>query len=189
MEKKWGDVNLGELLREYEEEKVKKIIQKFKSRDSDIKNFLHNKAIDFEKRGVSKTYLLFNNFNNLVGYFSLSSRNLIVSNENYSKLSKTQQKQLFNGSYKLENYGYVVSSCLIGQLGKNYNFEDEMDGVELLKLSYEIVTIVAKYINLKYIWLECKNEEKLLNFYKNFGFKHIEKLRQNNDLEVLMLKL
>ena len=31
MEKKWGDVNLGELLREYNEEKVKKIIQKFKN--------------------------------------------------------------------------------------------------------------------------------------------------------------
>ncbi len=44
-------------------------------------------------------------------------------------------------------------------------------------------------INTKYIWLECQNESRLINFYKNFGFKLLENVISEEGLKVMIMEL
>ena len=48
---------------------------------------------------------------------------------------------------------------------------------------------VKKIVNGRYVWLECEDNEKLLSFYKKFGFKEMENFISGNGLKVLVMKL
>lgn len=157
----------------FTEEFVKDILLDFKSVPSidneknDVERFLHEKSIIFEKTGLSTTHLVFRN-DKLVGYFSLANKPLVMSKKNYNKLSQNQQKKLFNRGRRDENNNYTVSSYLIGQLGKNYKYKDLIKGIDLLTLAYNHLLEAKRYVNARFVWLECENVEKLLNFYKKF---------------------
>ena len=48
---------------------------------------------------------------------------------------------------------------------------------------------IKELINVKYIWLECQNEPKLISFYQNFGFKMLESLTSEEGLKVMIMEL
>lgn len=193
---KFKKISLQSLLKQTKDtEKIKEnVLNTFNGRGkSEVSDFLHNKSIDYEQRSLSSTYLIYNDRSQLVGYFTISNKGLIISKENYEKLLKTQQKKLsFNGR-KLENGDYIVNSFLLGQLGKNFNKniseEDKIKGVELLTIAYNLLIEIKNLINVKYLWIECEDNKKLLDFYSNFGFKLIENYVSNNGLKVMILKL
>ena len=89
--------------------------------------------------------------------------------------------------------GYIVNSYLLGQLGKNYSEEinenNQISGMQLLTLAYDTLMEAKKIINVRYVWLECEDIEKLLSFYKTFGFEEIENFTSVNNLKVLIMKL
>ena len=193
---KFKKISLQSLLKQTKDtEKIKEnVLNTFNGRGkSEVSDFLHNKSIDYEQRSLSSTYLIYNDRSQLVGYFTISNKGLIISKENYEKLLKKQQKKLsFNGR-KLENGDYIVNSFLLGQLGKNFNKnileEDIIKGVELLRIAYNLLIEIKNLINVKYLWIECEDNKKLLDFYSNFGFKLIENYVSNNGLKVMILKL
>ena len=193
---KFRKISLQSLLKQTKDtKKIKEnVLNTFNGRGkSEVSDFLHNKSIDYEQRSLSSTYLIYNDRSQLVGYFTISNKGLIISKENYEKLLKTQQKKLsFNGR-KLENGDYIVNSFLLGQLGKNFNKniseEDKIKGVELLTIAYNHLIEIKNLINVKYLWIECEDNKKLLDFYFNFGFKLIENYVSNNGLKVMILKL
>ena len=82
---------------------------------------------------------------------------------------------------------------LIGQLGKNYNVDDSIKnivtGKYLLSIAYEMLASIVKVVKVKYVWLECENNPKLIDFYTNFGFTLIENYEGTNELKVLIMKL
>lgn len=193
---KFRKISLQSLLKQIKDTKEIKenVLNTFKGRgESEVSDFLHNKSIDYEQRYLSSTYLIYNDRSQLVGYFTISNKGLIISKESYEKLLKKQQKKLsFNGR-KLENGDYIVNSFLLGQLGKNFNKnileEDKIKGVELLTIAYNLLIEIKNLINVKYLWIECEDNKKLLDFYSNFGFKLIENYVSNNGLKVMILKL
>ena len=193
---KFRKISLQSLLKQTKDtKKIKEnVLNTFNGRGkSEVSDFLHNRSIDYEQRSLSSTYLIYNDRSQLVGYFTISNKGLIISKENYEKLLKTQQKKLsFNGR-KLENGDYIVNSFLLGQLGKNFNKnileEDKIKGVELLTIAYNLLIEIKNLINVKYLWIECEDNKKLLDFYSNFGFKLIENYVSNNGLKVMILKL
>ena len=193
---KFRKISLQSLLKQTKDtEKIKEnVLNTFNGRGkSEVSDFLHNKSIDYEQRSLSSTYLIYNDRSQLVGYFTISNKGLIISKESYEKLLKKQQKKLsFNGR-KLENGDYIVNSFLLGQLGKNFNKniseEDKIKGVELLTIAYNHLIEIKNLINVKYLWIECEDNKKLLDFYSNFGFKLIENYVSNNGLKVMILKL
>lgn len=193
---KFRKISLQSLLKQTKDTKEIKenVLNTFKGRgESEVSDFLHNKSIDYEQRSLSSTYLIYNDRSQLVGYFTISNKGLIISKESYEKLLKKQQKKLsFNGR-KLENGDYIINSFLLGQLGKNFNKnileEDKIKGVELLTIAYNLLIEIKNLINVKYLWIECEDNKKLLDFYSNFGFKLIENYVSNNGLKVMILKL
>ena len=66
--------SLQDLIENYSINQVKNFLKTFKCNiNKDIENFLHNKAITFEKKLRARTYLLFEKENKkIAGYFSIA---------------------------------------------------------------------------------------------------------------------
>ena len=126
-----------------------------------------------------------------MGYFTVSNKSLILSKERVDKLSNSRRKKLMQSGQILENGHIIVNSYLIGQLGKNYNLSSkkQIRGKDLLTSAFNVVLEAKELINAKYVWLECKNSEKLIDFYKKFGFEKIDNFISKDGLVVMMMKL
>ena len=145
---------------------------------------------------VSKLIFIDISFNEnfvLLGYFSLANKPLLVSKRNYESLSKSQRKKLCKNGKRLTTDGYIVNSYLLGQIGKNNSeqlkTDERIDGMQLLTLAYDSLMEAKKIVNVRYVWLECEDNEKLLSFYKNFGFEEIKNFISGNGLKILVMKL
>ena len=183
---KFTTFSLTELLSQIGEDKVRNKLKGFRSKDKDIENFLINKAIFFEKISISSTYLIFNSEKELAGYFSIANRSLILQKEDLNIISKTLKKRLT----KNKSGDYVINSFLLGQVGKNFNLEkNNLIGNEILKIAYELLLEIRQKIRVKFIWLECQNNEKILNFYQNFGFSKIDNFISENGYNVMIMEL
>ena len=162
-------MRLQELLNKYDELDVIKELKKFKSISvypkNDIEIFLQEKSIRFEKSCVSTTHLIFDdNIEEMLGYFTIANRSLILSKEEMNVLSKTQQKKLSNSGSILRNG-------------------------DLLTSAYNLLLKIKELINTKYVWLECQNESRLINFYRDFGFKLLEHIISDEGLKVMIMEL
>lgn len=96
----------------------------------------------------------------------------------------------------MRNHGYITSngdlqiySYLLGQIGRNFNDQHTIKGQDLLTLAYKKLQEACMIVGSKYVWLECENNEHLLNFYQDFGFKQVEGYTSPNQLKVMIMKL
>lgn len=71
----------------------------------------------------------------------------------------------------------------------NDNIKNLVTGKYLLSIAYDMLASIVKVVKVKYVWLECENNSKLIDFYKNFGFTLIENYEGTNELKVLIMKL
>lgn len=174
-------------------EKIEKFLKTFKSNfatTNEVEYFLHNNAIEFEKKTLSTTHLLINENNELVGYFSIANKKLNIPKEVVKTFSKTKLKKIGQSSNIKKDGSYEINSYLIGQLGINFLQEikgEKITGKDLLNEIWILLLEAKKLVNVKYIWLECENNSKLINFYKEFGFDLIDGFE--NDLKVMFMKI
>ena len=201
-------VSLRSLLEQMDEEDVfKDVLFLFESKDcegthssKDIEAFLHNrnKAVSFEKQGISRTYLVFYNevnFSYLAGYFSIANKNLQISENNFNRLTRTKQKMFQEFGYESDKKNFISPAILIGQFGKNYNVPKGLkaaqivNGDDLMASSIEIIKEAYKLIGGKVLYLECEDHEKLTGFYERHGFAKLEIPRQDDELLIYMKKL
>ena len=196
-------IGLQSLLKALDEKTVKEILKKFKSipdtvtgEVNDVEYFLHSKAIQFEKMAISTTHLIFSEYKEndvLVGYFSVANKPLTMSKRNYNNLSSSQKRKLCQGGRITESGGYELNSYLIGQIGKNYSKEAQetksITGKMISTLAYDTLLQAKMIVNAKYVWLECTDNPKLLDFYKSFGFTEINNYTSENKLKLLLMKL
>ena len=116
-----------------------------------------------------------------------------MSKRNYNNLSSSQKRKLCQGGRKTESGGYELNSYLIGQIGKNYSKEAQetksITGKMILSLAYDTLLQAKMIVNAKYVWLECTDNPKLLDFYKSFGFTEINNYTSENKLKLLLMKL
>lgn len=138
----------------------------------DVENFLREKAIIFEKKSKSRTYLIVNeevlaegNFD-ILAYFTLGLKVLKISNS----ISKTLIKKL-DGLYKNIQETPVY---LIGQLGKNDAVENYIAGEEIIEYALSIISKSFQYVGGRIILVECNDDEKLLTFYKENNFLFLQ---------------
>ena len=160
----------------------------------DVETFIRKKSIQFENASLSTTYLVFDEETNiLLGFFSLANKPLTMSEKNFLKLSKNQQKKLNNSGQRIGTK-YQINSFLIGQIGKNFSDDvhkskSSITGKELLTLAYDKVVEASMIINAKYVWIECENVDYLNKFYKKFGFSEVQDYTSENGLKVMILKI
>ena len=117
-------INILDMIEAIGEDETNTVLSEFScAKNKEIESFIHNNAIDFAKKKMSITYLVYSEEGNMAGIFTLAHKALDITDEG---LSKTAQKKLRRFSHldKIKNR-YNVSAFLIGQLGKNDNYSDE----------------------------------------------------------------
>lgn len=180
-------INLSELIEALGENEARSILSTFVCPlNKDVENFLKHKAIEFSKRNFSKTYLVFWETNDgqekeLVGYYTIASK--VIKVDRGAVNSKEARKLREHGIFDERTNEYTVSAPLIGQLGKNFRNGNEclISGSDLLQLAIDKVKKIQNEIGGKFVYLECEDNEKLINFYKRNHFKPFGKRNLDRD--------
>ena len=165
--------------------------------DEDIQNFLHNRAIDFENLLKSRTYLVIDEgqFENpafsleqltIYGYISLAVKVFTVP-----ETTSNRQRQQLDG-FSAKEHGKQISNfpCyLIGQLARNSNVpKDTISGAELLKIANNIIGEAVKLVGGRNILVECRNNEKLIQFYLKNGFYKVSQVPDENQTMIQLIR-
>ena len=82
-------IRLSSVLERYPKEDVKRFLGTFRcSKDADLEEFLYDKAIMFEDKGRSRTYLLLDDEedNRILAYFTLALTEITVPEETASAI-------------------------------------------------------------------------------------------------------
>lgn len=205
-------VSLADLLQaKLDEESIQILLEDFKTLPDyrtgdthDVEKFLVNNSIQYQKMGLATTHLIYSPYkgkNVLVGYFAIANKPLVLNSRTYNGLSKNQQKKFSKIGYRLKaedgkqrNSDLIIPSFLVGQLGKNYSEEalktKAINGFNILGMAEDTIKQAISVVNGKYIWLECKPNEKLMDFYINSGYTQISDYKdQHNNLCVFIKKI
>lgn len=167
-------INLRDIYNTLGENKTKDILKNYACElNRDVEYFLKEKAIEFSKQDISRTYIVISQYkgeNVIVGYFAITNK---VTNIKRIALSKTKRKRLLKFAiYDKDSRCYSIALPLIGQLGKNYynNYNNLISGEILLKLACDKVRETQDLIGGRFVFLECEDKSKLKDFYENNGF-------------------
>lgn len=141
-------------------------------KNPDVEYFLLHNAIKFTQKDQSITYLVFDSEDaSLVGYYSLTIKPISIQASN---ISNTMAKKLSRVSIlDTETQCYTTTAYLIAQLGKNYSLpkEKRIPGNILLGFALNTVSALKYSIGGIMEFLECEDNEFLLNFYTQHNFK------------------
>jgi len=191
-------VNLKEMIKELGEEKVKTILSNFScpiNKDVEIFITSQSKAIEFAKQGIAATHLVFTSYKDelvLIGYFSLANKYFSID---LSAMTKSFRQRLNKfAQYDKESKKHYITAPLLAQLGKNFNngYDRLISGDELLKIACDKIYDIQLNLGGKVIYVECEDNEKLMEFYKSNGFRFFAKRtldkheRSNTDSTELM---
>lgn len=156
------------------EKEVKELIKDFECPlNKDIEYFLKQKAIEFSKQDIARTFLVtmpHKGENVIVGYFSIANKTTEVSKNMFK--GKSKKRFLRFAMYRPEYERYCISLPLIGQIGKNYHnsYDKLISGDILLKLACDKIKEVQEIIGGRIVYLECEDKEVLKEFYERNRF-------------------
>ena len=148
--------------------------------NSDLTNFIHSIALDFEERQIARTFVLVNNDKNeIVGYFTISMKSLSTNG-----MSKTSIKKIDG----ISNSRVCIHSFLIGQLGISDNYAEYKLGTLLLDDAFSKIEIAHDLVAGRYILVDAINHEKVLNFYTENGFALLDtNVEESEDGSIRMI--
>lgn len=163
--------------------------------DEDIESFLHNRAIDFENLSKARTYLICDEYElkncrfqnvTIYGYLSIALKILTIPKESSNRI----RKELDGFSAKIHGEPIQDIPCyLIGQLSRNSNVpKDALAGSELIHYACDIIAQAVEAAGGRYIMIECRDKERLIQFYQNNDFKEIARIPDGNIAMVQMIR-
>lgn len=181
-------LNLRDAIDSTVEERIDEMLSSYSCPlNPDVEYFLKSKAKEFSRQRIASTYLVIASYQDkpvLVGYFTLAQKTLVVPKKAIPSESFKRRINKF-GQYNDDLKGYVLSLQLIAQLGKNYEsgYDKLISGDELLKLACDQVAEIQILSSGKFTYIECEDEDKLINFYSENGFRRIANRELNKSEE------
>lgn len=191
-------INLKDIYSSLGEYKTKEILNNYRCElNKDVEYFLKEKAIEFSKQDLSRTYIVMSQYKDkdvIVGYFAIANK---TTNVKKVKLSDTKRKKLLKFAiFDKESKSYNVTLPLIGQLGKNYynNYDKLISGDILLKLACDKIKEAQKLMGGRFVYLECEDKSKLVEFYESNGFvcfgkRNLEKEERDKNIGEYLLQM
>ena len=153
-------------------------ISRFKCLDNDVEVFLKTKAIDFERRDKSRTYLVFDDeAGNLLGYFTLSLNALRFKDE----VSNNMIKRIDGFSIDIKAVGIM----LIGQFGKDSEKPGTLTGNDLLSLCFQKIKMAKNIIGGRFVMLECLEIPQVVTFYEKNDFVKLQKDEKDKYIQMI----
>ena len=150
------------------EDSLRAVLSEFSCpKNLEIQEFMQKNAIEFAKKKTSITYLLVDDKYRTHGIFAVTHKALQVMSR---ELSGTVRKKLQRYAQEDEETGELtLSAFLIGQFGKNYQYDDlpTITGVQLMDAAFEVLESVQHQIGGGVVYLECEEKPQLLEFYQN----------------------
>ena len=161
-------INILDMIDSAGEDTVSAALSKFScSKNPEIENFVRKNAIDFAKKKMSITYLVYGDNGKIAGIFTLTHKALELRND---VLSNTTRKKVQRHSRLDESTNsFNVSAFLIAQFGKSDSFvaDKSLSGSELMDFTFDVLSVVQHDIGGGLVYLECEDKEKLINFYSS----------------------
>ena len=190
-------ISLKSLIEQLEEDKeLKPLLSSFLcSEDEDIEQFLHNRAINFERLSKSRTYLVFDEEElttkkitelTIYGYISLALKLLTVPADTSNRV----RKELDGLNAKIHGEQIEDFPCyLIGQLSRNSTVpSDSLTGKELLSFAQDVISTAVEAVSGRFMMIECRDSQKLVDFYNANGFKEISRVPDNHQPMIQMIR-
>jgi len=151
-------LSLSDLLSSWAIEDVDKLLKTFIcKRDADLQDFFHNNAILYEKRDLSRTFILMED-ENVLGYVSLATTVLEVKEDCAISKKLIKKMNLDKGA---------TSAFLIGQLCKAEGIVEGI-GKILMELAFVKFSSVRKICGGRVVRVDCKKD--LIDYYKKYEF-------------------
>jgi len=159
-------------------QKVRQILKTFScSKNLDLQDFLHNKALTFEQHLRSRTYLYFDNeTKEIAAYYTIAIS--VFFTDGISK----EIIKLLDG-YK--NDIKTIPCFLIGQLGKSDKYERFKIGEYMLADALEIIDSSHRSLGGRFTLIDSVNNPKVLSFYKDNSFLAIESDEESESIKMI----
>ena len=118
----------------------------------------------------------------LLGYFSITIKPLVVKAEPFSNTTKKKLARFSEIDKNGETYN--LSAYLIAQLGKNFSdgAKGRITGKELLEAAIRQTQILQYLAGGMLAFVEAEKNEKLLSFYENYGFRRFDIRQASSDV-------
>ncbi len=160
--------NILDLAEKIGEEALGRLLSDFSCpQNNEIESFLKRNALDFARKKISVTHLVFNDNGQFVAYFTLTHKAVEIQPTNLSGESKRKLARYVHPDERSDSF--TVSAFLIAQFAKNAAApdEDRPDGNQLMQTALDTLLAVQHEIGGGVVYLECEDHEKLLAFYQN----------------------
>lgn len=155
------------------------------TKDCEAEGFLKEDAIEFEKDGISRTYLVLEKNDSgkdvIKGYFTLAIKCFKINTKQDRKQDRKIPLSLEN---QLNVCNGIAQAYLLGQLAKADDAEDGL-GKKMMDHALEIFKRSHETVGCRVVRLDCK--DALIDYYKKHGFTHMGKLDQELNLMVMIL--
>lgn len=138
----------------------------------EIEDFLLDKAIDSARQGRTATHLLLDDANQVIAYFTVMIKIVSVQKERVAGRMKQRVARFADQPGSPDNGYYEIPAYLIAQFGKNYSpkVNESISGDELMAIAYKYIGIAQKNIGGRIVYIECDNNNKLVDFYSRNSF-------------------
>ena len=158
---------LSEMMERLDEGLVRELLSSFSSvYDSSTESFLREKAMDMERRDLSRTYLAISKADrNVIGYITLSIKCMTVPKENLLNCKTLRDMNI-------ESRTGVAQSYLLGQLSRSADAPKGLGG-EMLDLAFDKLGQAKGIVGCRMVRLDCHDE--LIPYYTDHGFRLITK--------------
>ncbi|MBR2550251.1 MAG: hypothetical protein IKE92_09600 [Clostridiales bacterium] len=171
----YSEKSLKSILADYGVERTQKVLSSFICDNDEVQDFINNKAISHEERGLAKTIIVFDdNKGLLVGFYTLSIKSLVLSD----KLSSNKRKSYFGTA---QTNGDVIPAILIGQLGKNNAVESDFTGSDLMSLIFGYIYKADKLLPSVVSYVEHNESKQLFKFYEKHGFSYFPRTKEEKE--------
>ena len=177
--------NLSSMVEQLGEERTKQILSSFTCPlNEDVQEFCRKKAIEFSRRGFAQTYIIYwqeGGEKEFIGYYTIAMKHFTVCKKNLSNKLFSRVKQ--HGTYDSSTGNYIISAPLIAQLGKNFDRGNDtlISGSEILQMAIDRIRKIQREIGGKFLYLECEEKERLLEFYEKNNFVSFGKRKLDKD--------
>lgn len=161
----------------------------FYSLNTDVEQFLKEKAIQSTKLNTSSTYLIVSTdkYIDLLGYFTLATKMLTVK---HNILSKREEKIISNfGYYDDASNSFILPAILIAQISRNFNVtSSSINGSDLIDITLKQVKEILNLTSGKVVFLESEPDMKVIDFYFKHGFHLLDNaILSNKNKELVQL--
>ena len=160
-------ISIENMLDSYGEEATVALLSSFScvrdgvQKNEEVETFVKKNVIDFFRRKLAVTYLVFDDNSDFVGVYTLAHKAIDIPADRLSAKLKNKVKRY--ARLDDERKTYSVSAFLIAQFGKNYegNKGQTISGSELMDSALDMLSAAQAIFSGGLIFLDCEVENKV----------------------------